>query len=105
VEPGTKATIVSPHHGILYAVQLPSGELHRWFAGFELQRVNTGPEYSHIIRPGFLAKIIETKGHPSHIKAGTLVRIIQALELVPFYDLMLDARQIIVNNSYHLKTR
>jgi hypothetical protein len=90
IQPGTKATIVSPHHGSLYAVQLPSGELHQWFAGSELQPVNMVPGYSRLLRPGSSAKVMQTNGHPSHITAGMVVRIIQTLELVPFYDLMLD---------------
>lgn len=92
VQPGTMASVVSPYHGSLYAAQLPNGELHRWFAGFELQPINTSLEYYNLMQPGSLAKVIETNGHPPNIKVGTIVRIIQSLESVPFYDLILDGK-------------
>jgi hypothetical protein len=95
VEPGTEGTIVSPRIGSLYAVQLPNGELHRWFAGFELQPLNPQSNYCGLLYEGTFVKIIPTEGHPSHIKAGMIVRIVKAMNQVPYYDLIID------NKGYH----
>ncbi|WP_027626528.1 hypothetical protein [Clostridium lundense] len=92
VEPGTKGTIVSPQIGSLYAVQLPNGELHRWFAGFELEPVNSYPNYFGLLYPGSFAKILTSQGHPPTIKPGMIVRIIKVISQVPFYDLMIDGK-------------
>ena len=93
IEPGARGTIYSPYSGDLYAVQLPSGELHRWFAGSELEPLNK--EFgSRFLEPGTLARITSTEGHPPDIKVGMVVRVIQSLGMVPFYDL-------IINGKYH----
>lgn len=92
IEPGTKGVIVSPQQGSLYAVQLPNGELHRWFAGFELEPIKTVINYRKLNMPGSPARIISTEGHPPHIKIGTVVRVVQSLGMVTFYDLMLDGK-------------
>lgn len=85
------ATIVSPRTGSLYAVQLPNGELHRWFAGFELEPVQMTGQFQPM-RPGSSARIISTEGHPAHIQKDMTVRIVKVLDMVPFYDLMLDGK-------------
>lgn len=92
IEPGTKGTIVLPRIGSLYAVQLPNGELHRWFAGFELEPVNFQHNYCGLLWPGSFARILTTQGHPPDIKPGTTVRIVKAIGQVPFYDLMIDEK-------------
>jgi hypothetical protein len=89
IRPGTKGTIVSQQTGSLYAVQLPNGELHRWFAEGELEPAYD-PNYRRQLLPGSAAIIKNTKGHPPHIQEGMTVRIIKVLERVPFYDLMID---------------
>lgn len=92
IKPGTKGIIVSPRVGSLYAVQLPNGDLHRWFAGSELQPVHSNQNYFGLLYPGSYAKILSTKGHPSHIKSGMIVRIVKAIAQVPFYDLIIDGK-------------
>jgi hypothetical protein len=92
IEPGTKGTIVSPRTGSLYAVQLPNGELHQWFAGFELEPVNFQNIYCGLLLPGSFARILTAQGHPPHIKPGTIVRIVKVIGQVPFYDLMIDRK-------------
>lgn len=90
IEPGTKGTIVSTQIGSLYAVQLPNGDLHRWFAGSELQPVNAQFSYCGLIRPGSYARILSTEGHPPHIMAGMIVKIVKVIGQVSFYDLIID---------------
>lgn len=90
---GTQATIVSPHSGVLYAVQLPNGELHRWFADFELQPVEQN--FSNYLRIGDLAMVMTEEGHHSMIKKGMIVKIIKIIPDAHFYDLKLE------NGMYH----
>lgn len=92
VLPGTKGTVVAPHIGNLYAVQLPDGKLHRCFAGFELEPINPYLNYCGLLYEGSYARITNTKGHPPEIKAGTKVKIVNALSHASFYDLMLDEK-------------
>ena len=92
IEPGTKGTIISPRVGNLYAVQLPNGDLHRWFAGSELQPITPQFNYCGLICEGSYARITSTEGHPPHIKAGMIVKIIKAIIQVSFYDLMIDEK-------------
>lgn len=88
---GTKATIVSPQVGVLYAVKLPDGELHRWLADFELQSINQ--KHNKYLKIGDLAKVLTNEGH-HHIKKGMIVKIIKAIPTA-FYDLRLE------DGSYH----
>lgn len=92
IEPGTKGTIVSPHIGSLYAIQLPNGELHRWFDSSELQAINAQYNYCRLLCEGTFARITSTKGHPPEIKAGTIVKIVKTIAQVPYYDLMIDGK-------------
>ena len=92
VEPGTKGTIVSPWIGSLYAVQLPNGDLHRWFAGSELQALNPQYNYCGLLCEGSFAKILSNEGHPPHIKVGTIVKVVKAMAQVSFYDLIIDGK-------------
>ena len=87
IKSGTSATIISPYHGTLYAVKLPDGELHRWFADFELEPVN---KKQKTLKFGDLAKIINTKGHPPMIKEGMIVKIAKVINNATFYDLKLE---------------
>lgn len=93
IESGTEAKIVSPWFGSLYAVKLPNGELHRWFAEFELQAVNPG--CSNYIRVGDYATITSVKGHPPMIKEGMVVQIVKVIYPAVYYDLYLE------DNKYH----
>lgn len=94
IKSGTKATIISPQVGTLYAVKLPNGELHRWFAGFEMQNMNPG--LSGVpFRVGDMARIVSNQGHPPMIQKGMIVQIVKIIEQTPFYDLRLD------NGMYH----
>lgn len=91
IQPGTTGDIASCQVGGLYAVQLPNGELHRWFAGFELESLSTGYYYNDLLS-GSLAKIVSTKGHPQHIKEGITVRIVQAIASVPYYEVWIKGK-------------
>lgn len=91
IEPGTKGTIVKPRMGSLYAVQLPDGELHRWFSRFELESLNQ-KNYWDLLCPGDLAKVISNEGHPHHIIPGTVVSIVKVIDKVPYYDLIIDGK-------------
>jgi hypothetical protein len=95
IEPGTKGTVISTRVGSLYAVQLPNGELHRWFAGFELQPVKSHFTYCGLLSPGSFARILTTEGHPPLIKAGSVVKIVKTIIQVPYYDFIKD------DKSYH----
>lgn len=90
IEPGAPAVIVSPWRGSLCAVQLPNGEIHRWFASFELAPVN-GCSGSGSLAAGNYAVIVSNMGHgtPPHIPIGTVVRIVKCIPQVTFYDLRL----------------
>jgi hypothetical protein len=92
VEPGTRATIVSPKSGSLYAVQLPNGEFHRWLAGSELKAAEPRPYAVRLFAPGSLARVVAAQGHHESIKEGMIVRILQTLERVPYYDVMIDGK-------------
>jgi hypothetical protein len=89
---GTEVTIVSPHFGHLYVIQLPNGELHRWFTHSELKTI-----YSHTrcLRAGDCAAILSTNGHHTNIQPGTLVRIAKVLSNTYYYDVKL------ADGSYH----
>lgn len=93
ISSGTEATVVRPYTGTLYAVMLPNGELHRWFADFELQPV--GQSTNHSLKVGDYAAIISNEGHPHMIEKGTVVRIAKAIPRSFFYELRLD------NGSIH----
>ncbi len=88
IKSGTEATIISPVTGTLYAVQLPDGELHTWFAWFELQALNPRP-YNYL-QVGDYARILVNQGHPPMIKIGTVVRIVKVIARTHFYDLRLE---------------
>lgn len=92
VKPGTTGTIVSPWFGTLCAVQLPSGELHRWFASFELAPVNPAAGISGTA-PGNYATVVSNVGHPPHIVIGTVVKIVRCMPQTIFYDLMLHGAE------------
>lgn len=95
IKSGTEATIISPQVGTLYAVQLPDGELHGWFAWFELQAVNSRPNYYECYQLGDAVRILTDQGHPPKIKKGMLVKIAKVIARTSFYDLRLD------DGSYH----
>ncbi len=88
IEPGTKGRVVSVQVGSLYAVQLPCGELHQWFARFELEPLDPGQW--GVLKPGTAAKITSAEGRPPHIMAGMAVQIVHSVGMVPFYDVMID---------------
>lgn len=87
IKSGTNATIISPYNATLYAVKLPDGELHRWFAEFELEPVN---KKQKSLKFGDLAKVTNSKGHPSMIKEGMIVKIAKVIKNATFYDLKLE---------------
>lgn len=87
IEQGTEATIISPQLGALYAVQMPNGELYRWFAGFELQSANGKSHCSFNV--GDSATVISEQGHSPMVKQGTKVKIIKVIPKTYFYDLQL----------------
>lgn len=93
IKSGTKATIISPWISTLYAVQLPDGELHRWFADFELQSTNN--KNNRTLQFGDTARVTENKGHPPMIQPGMVVKIVKTLPNTLFYDLKLE------NGMYH----
>lgn len=93
VASGMSATIITPQVGALYAVKLPSGELHRWFTGSELQPVNAALNRS--LRTGDYARIISTNGHPPTVTEGMLVKVVKVIPQTCFYDLRLE------NGAYH----
>lgn len=95
IKSGTEATIISPQVGMLYAVQLPDGELHRWFAWFELQAVNPRPYNYKYLQIGDYARVLTEQGHPSKIKKGMIVKVVKVIAQTPFYDLRLE------NGKYH----
>ncbi len=64
IRSGTEAIIISPQVGMLYAVQLPDGEFHRWFACFELQAINPCPYNYQYLQIGDYARILTEEGHP-----------------------------------------
>jgi hypothetical protein len=77
--------------GSLYAVQLPSGEFHQWLAGIELEAIERRLS-ARTFTPGTLARVVSAQGHAPVIKEGMIVRIIQSLERVPFYDVKTEGR-------------
>lgn len=95
IKPGTMGTIVSPWFGSLCAVQLPNGEIHRWFAGFELAPVDPLPGFAGSLSPGNYARIATNIGHgsPPHVAVGTVVRIVKCIPQIIFYDLMLNGTE------------
>lgn len=95
IQSGTGATIISPRLGDLYAVQLPDGELHRWFAGAELQTVNPSSISCVPYKLGDLVRVLNDQGHPPKIKKGMTVKVVKAISQIPFYDLRLE------NGKYH----
>lgn len=90
IKSGTEATIISPQVGMLYAVQLPDGELHRWFAWFELQAVNPSSYNCPYLQMGDYARVVTDQGHPPMIKKGMVVKIVKVIGQTPFYDLRLE---------------
>lgn len=94
INTGTNAVIIAPWTGLLYAVQMPDGQLHRWFAWFELKALNTKPEYCPFPKEADYAMIVNDQGHPHMIKKGMKVKIVKVVQ-TPFYDLMLE------NEKYH----
>ncbi|WP_162862484.1 hypothetical protein [Acetivibrio cellulolyticus] len=79
-----------PWYGNLCAVQLPNGEIHRWFAWFELRPQN--PYSGTPLAPGSYATVIESAGHgkPPHVPIGTMVRIVKCIPNTIFYDSILS---------------
>jgi hypothetical protein len=95
IHPGTPVKIVKPWYGNLCVIQLPDGEIHRWFAWFELRPQNL---YSGIpLAPGSYATVIESTGHgnPPHVPVGTSVRIVRCFPNTIFCDV------ILANGEYH----
>lgn len=95
IKSGTKATIISPRIETLYAVQLPDGELHRWFVGSELEAISTSLNRYGILQMGEMARVLNDKGHPPKIRKGSMVEIIKVLPQCLVYDLRLE------NGKYH----
>jgi hypothetical protein len=85
---GTEATVIAPYTGTLCAVLLPNGELHRWFADFELQPADKSTDCP--LRIGDYATVISNKGHGHGIEVGTVVRIAKAIPRSFFYELRLE---------------
>lgn len=87
VQSGTLVTLVQPWYGNLCAVLLPNGEIHRWFAWFELKAQNA----NHSLEPGSYATVISVIGHgkPPHVPVGTTVRIVRCMPTT-FYDVTLS---------------
>ena len=77
------------HIGSIYAVQLPSGELHRWFDRSELQPYDARLRQMNVLLPGTYATIISTEGHHG-VTAGTVVKVVKSIGQVVYYDLMID---------------
>lgn len=86
IESGTKLTIFSPHYGKLVAVKLPSGKLHRWFADFELELINSR---NTVIREGDFAIVKTSKGHPHMIEDGMTVQVVRVIQ-TDFYDIYIE---------------
>ncbi|KGK88372.1 hypothetical protein DP73_12825 [Desulfosporosinus sp. HMP52] len=95
IRSGTKATIISPRVESLYAVQLPDGELHRWFTGSELEPVSPCLNHYGILQAGELARVLNEKGHPPKIQQGMIVKIVKVFPQTLVYDLKLE------NGKYH----
>ncbi|SHH11501.1 hypothetical protein [Desulfosporosinus lacus] len=95
IQSGTKATIVSPKVEGLYAVQLPNGELHRWFAWSELEAVNSNPNCNGIHQKGVFVRILNDQGHPHMIHKGMIVKVVKVIPQTLFYDLRME------NGMYH----
>lgn len=87
---GTKATIISPQFGKLYAVELPDGQLHGWVAEFELRPLNTRMKQ---LESGDSAVVLNDVGH-HHIERGMIVKIVKGINTY-FYDIRLE------DGSYH----
>lgn len=94
IQPGDLVKIVKSWDGILCAVQLPNGMIHRWFASFELCSENNYPECP--LAPGIFVTVINTEGHgnPPHVEVGTAVKIVRCIPTT-FFDVMLS------NGEYH----
>lgn len=90
IQPGTSLKIVKPWFGNLCAVLLPDGNIHRWFAWFELSPVNS------YLAPGAFATVLNTTGHgnPPPVEVGTKVQIVKCIPTF-FYDSILN------NGEYH----
>lgn len=93
IKPGTRASVVSSQNGVLYAAQLPDGEIYRWFAGSELQ--SSAPRQGNSFQPGDYARVLSGEGHPAKIKKGMAVRIVKAINQTPYYDVKLQ------DGTYH----
>lgn len=95
IQSGTKATILAPRIEGLYAVQLPDGELHRWFSGSELEAINSNALRYGTHQIGDLARVLNTQGHPPKIYQGMVVKVVKVIPQALFYDLRLE------NGKYH----
>ncbi|WP_140417733.1 hypothetical protein [Desulfosporosinus sp. FKA] len=95
IRSGTKATILSPRVEGLYAVQLPDGELHRWFAGSELEAIDLNPQCFGTHQVGDLVRVLNNQGHPPKIYKGMVVKVVKVFPQALFYDLRLE------NGKYH----
>lgn len=95
ISPGTMAVIVRPWCGTLCAVQAPNGEIHQWFAWFELAPMNPAPGFSGALAPGTYATILSNIGHgnPPHLAVGTVVKIVKCLPHTIFYDVMVHGTE------------
>lgn len=93
IKSGTQATIINEYNENLIAVKLPDGELHRWFASFELEPLYN--KNSRFLKFGDLAKVISDEGHPDKIEIGMVVKIAKVIPKARFYDLRLE------NGKYH----
>lgn len=90
--PGTYAQIVSHYKDNLYAVQLPNGELYRWFTSFELKPVDESSNQKSL-EPGDYATVISIIGHFPNIEIGTKVKVVKTIAQVYFYDVMLHGTE------------
>lgn len=90
IKSGTEVTIISPHFGTIYAVELPDGKLHRWIADFELRSLNTK---HHRLKAGDSAIVLNDTGHHG-INKGMVVKIVK-----PIIDYFYDVR--LPDESYH----
>lgn len=94
IQPGDLVTIVKPWTGYLCAVQLPDGMIHRWFASFELESVESYPKRPY--EPGGNVKVLNTEGHgnPPPVEVGTTIKVVRCIPTT-FYDVILS------NGEYH----
>lgn len=94
IQPGDIMQIVRPWYGMLCAVELPDGMIHRWFASFELRPQDNSQSGSPL--PAQMAIVTNVEGHgsPPPVEVGTAVKIVRCFPTL-YYDVILD------NGDYH----